>query len=227
LIGGCSQTEFIILCPNHVLTQDGHCQSAREPDELDHAGVLGRSRGCRRPVRRRRHVRSQPGQEQVQRLQGAPPQHVMPLALVSDAAQPLLHTSIRACFHRCPKARMTAVIVLPHNAHLYVSTYTHTRTRIHSQTHVQTRTHLYTRTLLHSYTHIYPRTCTHVHMYIHVHTHVYTSEHQNTHTCTHKRTYTPTRTHTHTYTHTHTNTHTHTRTHERTHAHIGTYMSIL
>jgi hypothetical protein len=32
------------------------------------------------------------GQEQVQRLQGAPPEHVMPPALVSDDAQPLLHS---------------------------------------------------------------------------------------------------------------------------------------
>jgi hypothetical protein len=49
----------------------------------------------------------------MQELQGALPEHVMPPALVSDAAQPLLHslldTNMRACFHRCPDERRHCV----------------------------------------------------------------------------------------------------------------------
>ena len=59
----------------------------------------------------------------MQRLQGARPEHVVPPAVVSDAAQPLLHclldTNMRAWFH----ARMTAAaVVLQHSVHVYVST---------------------------------------------------------------------------------------------------------
>jgi hypothetical protein len=75
-------------------------------------------------------VRPQPGQERVQRLQGAAAEHVMapeheirvmPPALVSDTALPLLHS--RASHeHADLLPSMIAVIVVPHSPHLYVST---------------------------------------------------------------------------------------------------------
>jgi len=72
----------------------------------------------------------------MQELQGALPEHVMPPALVSDAAQPLLHslldTNMRACFHRCPDERRHCVAAQHSISYEEEDIACHIRWRIHA-----------------------------------------------------------------------------------------------
>jgi hypothetical protein len=65
----------------------GICQHNRRKSEWTAAQHV-----LPQPHQAAQHVLPQPHQEQVQKMQGAPPQHIIPPALVPDASHPLLHS---------------------------------------------------------------------------------------------------------------------------------------
>jgi hypothetical protein len=90
------------------------------------------------------------------------------------------------------------VIVLPHNTHLYESTYKEAPWHIFIHRHTYTDVHARTRRHVYNRTHTY----THVHARHSAHTYIHMRKHAHTRRLIHKRASKHTQTHAHTHTHT-------------------------
>ena len=181
-------------------------------------------------LRRRGHVRAQPSQEHVQRVKGAPEEHVMPPAtwLVDGdlsggncqsggvSHQGWTAPPCRACRPDASRACSGCLRVFDvnHDAAFFRS---HVHTCMPSHAHTDSLAH--TDALVHTLL-----ACTRADAHVIAHRIHYTTlchaRHTQTRTQTGTYAHVHAHTHTRTYIHTHTRTHTHTHTHHtRTHAH--------